>query len=349
MAIAFTYRKQPQEQQQNGAQNGTQSSGTKQNTNNNTQTAYKPQETNAQQQQNQQQPMYLQRPQTYNSKYSDALEGIMQQIQNPGQFKYEFNADNLFKYYADLYSQNGKQAAMDVMGQAAGLTGGYGNTYGQQVAQQQYQEYMRPLYEVGMNMYDRAYQQDQDELANQKDAYNMLLNMDANDYNRYRDTVGDWQADRDLAANYALAILQNGSMPSEELLQAAGLSPEDAAKLIAQLQGGGGGSGKDPVKLLQDALGKAALGSANGLLQGAIPGAAALAAAGNILPESLQGFANGWAGAENIPDRNRTVDVVKERQYMPGTTSKEKTTTMTQQQYDRMIEEQLKKEMQRKK
>ena len=46
-----------------------------------------------------------------------------------------------------------------------------------------------------------------------------------------------------------MAILQNGQMPSDEILAAAGLSAEDAEKLRAQMAtvGGGGGSGKQPV------------------------------------------------------------------------------------------------------
>ena len=38
----------------------------------------------------------------------------------------------------------------------------------------------------------------------------------------------------------ALAILENGQIPSEELLEAAGLSAEDAKKLMAQVNTGGG-------------------------------------------------------------------------------------------------------------
>ena len=53
--------------------------------------------------------------------------------------------------------------------------------------------------------------------------------------------------DRDLASRYALAILANGQMPSDEMLALAGISNHDAQKLMAQLMveetgGGGGGS-----------------------------------------------------------------------------------------------------------
>ena len=143
------------------------------------------------------------KPQSYASKYSTALDNIMQQIQNPGQFKYEFNGDNLFKNYADLYTQKGKQASLDAMGQAAALTGGYGNSYAQGVGQQAYQQYLLSLYDKGLDMYDRAYQRYNDQLGNNKDIYNMLAAQESQDYNRYRDTVGDWQTEEQQAYNRA--------------------------------------------------------------------------------------------------------------------------------------------------
>lgn len=133
------------------------------------------------------------KPQGYNSKYSGALESILQQVQNPKEFKYEFNGDNLFKAYADRYAQMGKQASLDAQGQAAGLTGGYGNSYGQQVGQQTYNSYLQGLYDKGLELYDRAYQGYQDEQANLQNRYSVLQSADASDYGRYRDTVADWQ------------------------------------------------------------------------------------------------------------------------------------------------------------
>ena len=153
---------------------------------------YKP---SAQVQQAQQQMQQIQaaKPQGYSSKYDAQLQSILQQIQNPEKFQYNFNDDELFKYYADLYSQKGKQASMDAMGQAAALTGGYGNSYAQQAGNQAYDQYMLSLYDKGMDLRDRAYQQYQDMLANQYNQYNVLSQADQTDYGRYRDTYGDWQ------------------------------------------------------------------------------------------------------------------------------------------------------------
>ncbi len=137
------------------------------------------------------------KPQGYTSKYGSQLNSILEQIQNPDKFNWSFDGDELFKYYADLYSQNGKQASMDAMGQAAALTGGYGNSYAQQVGNQAYDEWMRNLYDKGMDLRDRAYQQYQDQRADLYNRYGVLQGADESEYGRYRDTVQDWNADRD--------------------------------------------------------------------------------------------------------------------------------------------------------
>lgn len=273
------------------------------------------------------QQIQAERPQGYNSRYGAQLDSILQQIQNPQEFKYEFNGDNLFRAYAQQYQQDAKQAQLNAQGQAAALTGGYGNSWAQTAGQQAYQQAMLPLYDKGMELYDRAYQKYRDDQQALKDQYGMLADADQTDYGRYRDTVSDWRSDLDwqtqqtnraedqdyerwandrdywqrlaevenadyrteqerqeairqfnlgyemdqrrfdqsvrefdesvrqfnesldfdkmtndqkYAAQYAMAILENGQMPSEELLMAAGLSLEDAQKLMAQIQASGG-------------------------------------------------------------------------------------------------------------
>ena len=210
MAISTTYTKKQEElarNQQPVTSNKAYSgmAGVSQNTANNLgnyQQGYQ-QGQQAQQAQQNLQAIQAQKPQDYASKYGAQLDNLLQQIQNPGQFKYEFNGDNLFKYYADLYTQKGKQASMDAMGQAAALTGGYGNSYGQQVGQQQYQQYLLNLYDRGMDLRDRAYQQYQDQLGNQKDAYQLMAQAEDTNYGRYRDTVGDWMNERAYATERA--------------------------------------------------------------------------------------------------------------------------------------------------
>lgn len=145
------------------------------------------------------------KPQGYNSKYAPQLEQILAEIQNPQDFKWDFNGDELFKSYADTYSRKGQQAMMNAIGNASALTGGYGNSYATQVGQQTYDEYMNDLMGVGMDLRDRAYQVYRDKQGDLLNRYNVLQNADQIDYGRYRDTVGDWQNELGYWTNQANA------------------------------------------------------------------------------------------------------------------------------------------------
>ena len=67
------------------------------------------------------------------------------------------NSDALYQQYRDLYTQQGQMAMMDTMGQAAAMTGGYGNSYAQTAGQQMYNQYLGKLNEVVPELYQQAY------------------------------------------------------------------------------------------------------------------------------------------------------------------------------------------------
>jgi hypothetical protein len=154
-------------------------------------------------------------PGSYKSRYQGALDSIMQTLQNPDEFRYEFNGDELFKSYADQYTQRGKQAMLDTMGQAAGLTGGYGNSYAQQVGQQNYQNYLQDLYDQGFDLRNTAYQSYRDQLADLQDLYNNYSAAEAQDYSRYQDAYNAYEAQRQYELQQAQLELQRQQMEEE--------------------------------------------------------------------------------------------------------------------------------------
>lgn len=98
----------------------------------------------------------------FSSQWGDKLGAAVESILDRKDFSYDFNADALYQQYKDRYVQGGKMAMMDTMGQAASLTGGYGNSYAQGVGQQAYQGYLQglndklpELYQLAMDRYDR--------------------------------------------------------------------------------------------------------------------------------------------------------------------------------------------------
>ena len=136
-------------------------------------------------------------PGAYQSQWEQGLNDTMNKILNREKFSYDLNGDMLYQQYKDQYVNQGKMAMMDTMGQAAAMTGGYGNSYAQSVGQQTYQGYLQQLNDKVPELYQLAldkYNMEGEELYNQ---YGLFADRDDRDYGRYRDTVADWQVDRD--------------------------------------------------------------------------------------------------------------------------------------------------------
>lgn len=82
---------------------------------------------------------------------------LLSDYQNRKDFSYDFNADALYQQYKDKYIQQGKMAMQDTMGQAAAMTGGYGNSYAATAGNQAYQAQLQNLNDVIPQLYQMAY------------------------------------------------------------------------------------------------------------------------------------------------------------------------------------------------
>lgn len=166
------------------------------------------------------------RPGGYQSQWQTQLDDTMKRIMNREKFTYDLNGDALYQQYKDRYITGGKMAMMDTMGQAAALTGGYGNSYAQGVGQQAYQGYLQglndkipELYQLALDSYDR----EGDALMQQ---YGLLQDREAQDYGMFQDNMA-------LVQPQVLEMIQNGVMPSDELLRQSGLSKEYLQMMMA--------------------------------------------------------------------------------------------------------------------
>lgn len=141
------------------------------------------------------------KPGEYNSQYEDQLSQLLDQIMNRGEFSYDLNSDVLYQQAKDQYVNLGRMAMMDTMGQAAALTGGYGNSYASTAGNQAYQAYLTQLNENIPEYYQLAldtYQRQGEDLYNR---YGLLNAADQTAYERYRDAVSDYYTDLDYATN----------------------------------------------------------------------------------------------------------------------------------------------------
>ena len=137
----------------------------------------------------------------YTSSWQSQLNDILQQINNRKEFSYDLNADALYQQYKDQYMLQGQKAMMDTMGQAAAMTGGYGNSYAQSVGQQAYQGYMQQLNDKVPELYQLALSKYQMEGDDMKDRAALIAQMENQDYGRYRDQVSDYNTELDRLQN----------------------------------------------------------------------------------------------------------------------------------------------------
>lgn len=132
--------------------------------------------------------------------YGKGMDEALQKVLNRDKFQYDINGDALYQQYKDRYIQQGKQAMMDTVGQAAALTGGYGNSYAQKAGQQAYQGYLQGLNDKVPELYQMALERYNQEGADLLNKYGLMSDQYAKEYSRYRDSVGDWRAQRDYLA-----------------------------------------------------------------------------------------------------------------------------------------------------
>ncbi|MEE0969621.1 MAG: hypothetical protein U0M06_09645 [Clostridia bacterium] len=128
---------------------------------------------------------------------NDWLNSIKDSIKNYGEFNYDVNSDALYQQYADQYVRQGKLASADVMGQAAAMTGGYGNSYASSAGNQAFQSYLQQLNDRVPELYQLAldrHNMGKEDLYNQ---YGMLMNeyereygLHSDEYNKLLDSLG---------------------------------------------------------------------------------------------------------------------------------------------------------------
>ena len=143
------------------------------------------------------------KPGPFESKYTQQISDLLTTIQNPEKFDLQKNDtyQQIYNKYRDQYMAQGSRAMRDAEGNAAALSGGYGNSYAGTVASQAYDNYLQLLNDRELNISQMALD---DYWRNRNDKYNQLNavnTQDNTDYARYRDEVGDWRDERDYLAN----------------------------------------------------------------------------------------------------------------------------------------------------
>ena len=147
---------------------------------------------------------------------NDKAQSYADQFANREPFKFDVNSDPLYEQLKDQYVQQGKLAAMDTMGQAATLTGGYGSSYAQSVGQQTYNQYMSQLNSAIPDLYESAYAKWQND---GNDLYSK--------YSLYADARDNAKTELEAEQNNMLTKIAGGYQATDKELEKLGLTKND--------------------------------------------------------------------------------------------------------------------------
>lgn len=159
------------------------------------------------------------------SPYSQQVTDVLNQIKGRN-FTYDFNVDPLYQTAKNKYMEQGQKAMMDTMGNAAALTGGYGNSYATTAGQQTYQDNLSQINNVIPELYNAAYSKYSDEGNKLINQFEMLNGLEQQNYNRYLDKVNQYNE----SVNNAYNIYDNERSVERQKEQDAIALKQAAAK-----------------------------------------------------------------------------------------------------------------------
>lgn len=146
----------------------------------------------------------------YTRPYDPQIDALLNQILNRDDFSYDAMNDPLYQQYAKMYQREGDRAMKETMAEAAAGAGGM-NTYAVTAAQQANSYYNSQLNDKIPQLYQLAYDMYLNDKESKVQDLGILQNMDATQYNRYRDTINDYYADKNFAYNAYKDAVQQGN------------------------------------------------------------------------------------------------------------------------------------------
>lgn len=143
--------------------------------------------------------------------FSDAeqLKNTEDKYYNRKDFSYDLYQDPLYNQYKHTYITEGKRAMEDAVGNAAGLTGGYTNSYAQSVGMQAYNEKLDKLNDIVPELYEAAYSRYESELDRLETKLGYLTDKNKEEYSRYLDSYNIYSKEVDALRDLYLQEYEN--------------------------------------------------------------------------------------------------------------------------------------------
>ena len=133
--------------------------------------------------------------------YSTETKRLAEDLMNRGEFKYDMNADALYRQYADRFMKQGKTAMRDTIGQASAMTGGYGNSYAQSAGQQAYNSHLEEMNDMIPDLYNLALQKYQAEGERLRSDLATSMAFDDSAYKKEQDAINNEIAYKNAGVN----------------------------------------------------------------------------------------------------------------------------------------------------
>ena len=127
----------------------------------------------------------------FNHPLTAQVQQSYQNILDRPKFSYDFNSDPVYQGLRDRYVNAGNMANYNAQAEAAALTGGYGNSYAQTAGYQAYAKQLNNLMDQIPELAEQRLNRYNQETQQMYDIHNLLSNLEATQYGRYRDSITD--------------------------------------------------------------------------------------------------------------------------------------------------------------
>ena len=149
------------------------------------------------------------KPDDYSFSDSKLLQSTQDKYFNHADFSYDIQSDPIYNQYKELYTTQGKKAMENAIGNAASMTGGYGNSYAETVGAAAYNEHLDKLNNIIPELYATAYSRYEDELDRIENQLSYLTDKDNDEYTRYLDQYDIYSNEVDSLRNLYMKEYEN--------------------------------------------------------------------------------------------------------------------------------------------
>lgn len=134
---------------------------------------------------------------TPSSSYEDEIKALLKRNLNREKFSYDPYSDELYKIYRDIYRREGERAMEDTLGKLSANTGGVASSYASNAAEQTRDYYSSKIADIVPELYKQKYDMYLDSIKLENDDLKLLLDLEKEEYDRYRDRIEDYEKDRE--------------------------------------------------------------------------------------------------------------------------------------------------------